>query len=211
MTCPGASAGHHSGCPRPQTQAADGCSPWCHGQISSTHVPCFRNGRFCPHLAKKQRDPTWFFYRFIISSQCKKSNFDTQPIIPLLTRSWRFFGIWMVLSQVSHSLWIPWRSRSRQGLFTSEQKADPTPRLFVPLSCVCARVFFCRWVTGVTRKKKMVSFFHDIYPWMWEASNTVFSDKRSTGITVRYLLFLFIKYHCVISMVSRYLAWDHFQ
>ena len=101
-------------------------------------------------------------------------------------------------------LWIPRGSPSRQGLFTSEQKADPTPRLFVPLSRKRACVVLSMghrghfWYLSMDVGNLKCHFLTKGY-------------KRSNGINYCpiCIVYVILLYHCVISMVSRYLAWDH--
>jgi hypothetical protein len=110
-----------------------GCSPWAnfikfrmfHASEMVTFTHILPRNRGIQHV---------FFYRFIISSQCKKIQLwynQSSLYWPVLgVFSIGIFSWW----RRGIPLWIPRGSPSRQGLFTSEQKADPTPRLFVPLS-----------------------------------------------------------------------------
>ena len=116
------------------------------------------------------------------------------------------------LRRDTHRLWIPPWSESRQGLFTSEQKADPTPRLFVPLShcwrfavdgslLKCQRVFTLHVFTCV----------YHIYLLGWDTLITTIFLTKPKGILSHIFVYciVFVSYYCVIFMVSQYLAWDH--
>ena len=63
-----------------------------------------------------------------------------------------------------------------------------------------------------SREKINGFFFSDIYPWMWKPQIPL-SDKRIRKVQWYYcpifIVYVILLYHCVISMVSRYLAWDH--
>ena len=132
----------------------------------------------------------FFFNRFIISSQCKQIQLWYNqsslcwPVLGVFSCffHWYFFMVkGYPIACGSIACGSPRRSPSRQGLFTSEQKADPTPRLFVPLSHSARLRFFLSMGYQGHHKKINGFFFSDIYLWMWKTSNTTFWQKDTKG------------------------------